>query len=87
MTAADSVTCMLRVDDTNPGHTWVTLFVGRNPSARGHAGTLAFRTDELAELLSMPSGCSPASGTPFRSGERLEVGFDRVLDIEREASE
>lgn len=45
------VSAMLRVDSENPGHTTVTVFAGRNPGARGHSGTLVFRTDEWNELI------------------------------------
>lgn len=45
------VTVTLRVDHQNPGHTWVTVFCGRNEGARGRAGQLVFRTDEWNELL------------------------------------
>lgn len=73
------VTCVLRVDQTNPGHTWASIFVGRNPGARGHAGVLAFRTDELAELLEMSSGAAPESpDTPFRVGDRYSFAFDPI---------
>ncbi len=39
-----------RVDEQNPGHTKVSVFIGRNPGARGHAGQLTIRTDEWEEL-------------------------------------
>lgn len=45
-------TVTFRVDAANPGHVHLTVFIGRNPGARGHSGTLTLRTDELAELLS-----------------------------------
>lgn len=47
------VTAAMRVDWENPGHTGVTVFVGRNPGARGHSGSLVFRSDELTELGGM----------------------------------
>lgn len=48
-------TVTFRVDDANPGHTTLSVFVGRTPGARGHAGTLTLRTDELAALLPDPT--------------------------------
>lgn len=50
MTDRDPVTMGLRVDDANPGHTRLSVFVGRNPGARGHAGHLVLRTDEWDEI-------------------------------------
>ena len=47
----DPVTCMLRVDEVNSAHVHLSMFVGRNDGARGHAGTLVLRTDEWNELL------------------------------------
>lgn len=44
------VSAGLRVDSENPGHAVVSVFVGRTPGARGHAGTLTLRTDELTDL-------------------------------------
>ena len=44
------VTAAVRLDSANPGHAKVSVFVGRNEGARGHSGTLTFRTDEWAEL-------------------------------------
>lgn len=75
--AMSEVTCLLRVDTTNPSHTWVSLFAGRNPDALGYAGSLCLRTDELAELLTMPSGAAPESThTPFTVGDRFKVDLD-----------
>ncbi len=39
-----------REDSRNPGHTQVSVFIGRNVGARGHAGVLTMRTDEWDEL-------------------------------------
>lgn len=44
------VSAAMRVDSENREHTTVTVFAGRNPGARGHSGTLTFRTDELEDL-------------------------------------
>lgn len=41
-----------RVIDQNPGHTTLALFVGRTPGARGSAGQIIVRTDELEVLKS-----------------------------------
>lgn len=41
----------LRVDDRNPGHVHVSVFAGRNPGARGHAGKVTFRSDEWDEIM------------------------------------
>ena len=35
-----------RFNRMNPGHVTVSIFAGRNPGSRGHAGELVFRTDE-----------------------------------------
>lgn len=43
-------TILLREDDRNPGHVRVTVWIGRNPGARGNSGTLTIRTDEWDEL-------------------------------------
>jgi hypothetical protein len=40
----------LRVNDRNPGHVRLSLFVGRNPGSRVHAGEIVVRTDEWDEL-------------------------------------
>lgn len=65
-------TVTMRVDDVNPGHCWVSVFVGRNPGSRGYAGRLTFRTDELAELLDLDSA-------QLIEGRRFEVVFGDYL--------
>jgi hypothetical protein len=62
------VTAGIRVDSQNPGHTTISVFVGRNPGARGHAGTLTLRTDEWHQL-----GTLDADG-------RLIITFDGIED-------
>lgn len=52
----------LRCDHRNPGHTIVSVFVGRNEDARGPSGALRFRTDEFDELFG-----------PIADGQRLEI--------------
>jgi len=47
----DPVTIYLREDDRNPGHTRVSVFVGRHAGARGHSGVLIMRTDEWDEIV------------------------------------
>lgn len=49
MDAVPTVT--FRVDEANRGHVTLSVFIGRTPDARGHAGRLVLRTDEFAELL------------------------------------
>lgn len=44
-------TIHLRIDDANPGHTRLSVFVGRNPGARCHSGQIVLRTDEWEQLL------------------------------------
>ena len=44
------VTVGLRENARSPGHTLVSVFVGRRRGARGHAGELTLRTDEWDEL-------------------------------------
>ena len=52
--SAREPTVTFRVDHANAGHVTLTVFVGRNPGARGRAGQLVLRTDELVELLPDP---------------------------------
>ena len=40
----------IRTDTQNPGHTRLSVFVGRIEGSRGHAGVLTLRTDEMREL-------------------------------------
>lgn len=47
------VTAHLREDGRNPGHARVSVFIGRQPGARGHSGQLVLRTDEWEELRAM----------------------------------
>jgi len=47
----DPVTIWFREDDRNPGHTRVSVFVGRYVGARGHSGVLTLRTDEWDEIV------------------------------------
>jgi hypothetical protein len=61
-----SVTAAMRVDSENPGHTIVSVLVGRNAGARGHAGTLTFRSDEMRDL-----GTCDAEG-------RLVIPFEMI---------
>lgn len=49
-----------RVDERGPGHTKVSVFVGRQVGSRGHSGQLVFRTDEWDELS---SGLGPPGET------------------------
>ena len=51
----DEPTITFRVDEANHGHVTLSVFIGRNPGARGHSGRLVLRTDELVELLPDPS--------------------------------
>lgn len=44
------VTVSVREDDRNEAHVHLSVFVGRNPGARGRSGTLVLRTDEWDEL-------------------------------------
>jgi len=39
-----------KITDRNAGHVRLTIYTGRNKYARGHSGTLTFRTDEWREL-------------------------------------
>lgn len=39
-----------RLASENPAHVRVQVFAGRNPGARGNAGTLTFRVDEWDEM-------------------------------------
>ena len=34
----------------HPGHKCIQIFAGRNPGARGNAGTVVFRDDEWVEV-------------------------------------
>lgn len=43
------VTVTFREDDRNDAHVRVSVFIGRNEGARGHAGQLVMRTDEWDE--------------------------------------
>lgn len=72
---SEPVTAALRVVDSNPGHTRVQVFVGRNTGGRGSAGTLTFRTDEWREL-----------GTPDSDG-RLVVAFDQLVGGNQEGDD
>lgn len=56
MTDRDPVTVGIRVDDRNVAHTRVSVFVGRNEDARGHAGHLVLRTDEWDDLMHALAG-------------------------------
>lgn len=49
-----ATTVMFREIARNPGHVMVRVWVGRNPGARGAAGTLTLRTDEWDELAAQP---------------------------------
>lgn len=60
------VTAAIRVDTQNAEHTMISVFVGRNEGARGHAGNLVLRTDELDQL-----------GTRDSEG-RLVVAFETL---------
>lgn len=57
------VTVMFREDGRNPGHARVSVFVGRQPGARGHSGQLVLRTDEWDELRRVLEG--PQHGHPL----------------------
>ena len=46
---ARHVTITFREDERNEAHVRVSVFVGRNPGARGHSGQLVLRTDEWDE--------------------------------------
>lgn len=71
-----TVRLALRRNSQNPGHTTLSVFAGRNEGARGHAGTLTFRTDELAELAGI--GCFDAL-----TG-RLNLEFEILPALDRE---
>ena|GEM_PF-6382058 len=47
----DEPTITFRVDEANHGHVTLSVFIGRNPGARGHSGRLVLRTDEFIDLL------------------------------------
>lgn len=64
------LSCTIRIDDRNAGHTRFTIFVGRNPDARGNAGQLILRTDEFDEI--------------FVRGTEPHWWFDKVYDGRRE---
>lgn len=51
-----SVTLLFREVSRNPSHVRVSVFVGRNVQARGHAGVLTLRTDEWDETRNEISG-------------------------------
>lgn len=70
--APGPVRMALRVDDTNPGHTWVSVFVGRTPGARGYAGQLCLRTDEFCELM--------VSAAELHPGDWLEADLGPADD-------
>jgi len=55
------VTVAFRVDRQNPGHTFASVFIGRNVGARGHSGQLTIRTDEWNELVER-LGLDPDAG-------------------------
>lgn len=42
-----------RIDSINEGHVVLSIFIGRNPGARGHSGKLTLRTDEFRELCKL----------------------------------
>ena len=44
------VTAVVRIQEANPAHVTVSVWVGRQPGSRGRAGTLAFGANEWAEL-------------------------------------
>lgn len=65
------VTCTYSVVEQNPGHTRLSVYVGRTPGARGHAGVITLRTDEYEAL---------------RDGDRLVIelfptGFDKDMEL------
>lgn len=62
------VKAAIRVDDRNPGHTTISVFIGRNEGARGHSGRLVVRTDELDELGVLDGG-------------RLVIAFDVLAPL------
>jgi len=49
-------TISLREDERNPGHVRVSVFVGRQPGSRGHAGQIVLRTDEWDDLVRLMRG-------------------------------
>lgn len=46
----DPLTVGLRVDSRTGGHVQVSVFVGRNPGARGRAGVITLARDEWGEI-------------------------------------
>lgn len=65
----DPVSAAIRCDEQGPGHTKVSVFVGRTEGARGHSGVLTFRTDEWLEL------CQEGVGLDGHHG-KLVIVFD-----------
>ena len=76
------VTVGMRENTRGPGHTDVSVFVGRTRGSRAHAGEITLRTDEWDELRDRCGGdgdlvevCSP-----FEQMFSHELQRDDVLD-------
>lgn len=65
------VTVSLVEESRNPGHTRVTVRVGRGRHARALSGTLTLRSDEWDELIA-------ASADPLALRDRIEVTLGNV---------
>lgn len=46
----NGVTIAVREISRNPGHVYLSVWMGRDPGARGHCGDLVVRTDEWDDL-------------------------------------
>jgi hypothetical protein len=84
------VTVWLRLDDRTGGHTHLSVFVGRDPGSRGHAGVIVLRNDELEELIAagylqladgLPPGLVPA-GMALEPSAELTALRRKVAELE-----
>jgi len=65
------VTFGIKVTNQTPAHITCNLFAGRNPDARGMAGSLTLRRDEFEELMWRldPAVITFPNGVEVRDGD------------------